>query len=218
MSRATPARTEATRRRLRDVARRLFATRGIAAVGLREVAQAAGQRNTAAAHYHFGTKDELLADLLIEGAVMLDEERCRLLDAAEEKGPVALSDIVAALVLPSLHLRTEPGQSETWFRFLANVMGEKRDLFEATIVGRHANGYDRCVAHLRSLFAAIPAHEVDRRIVFAMLSLQALFAAREAALDAAGDAPHPFWSRADVTAGLSASAAAILDNGPAITD
>src|ERR1700712_1647835 len=50
---------ESTRVMLMEVAERLFATRGIEAVTLREIQQAAGQSNTSVIRYHFGSRDGL---------------------------------------------------------------------------------------------------------------------------------------------------------------
>lgn len=203
-------RAAATRTQLKRVARRMFATRGVSAVGLREVAVAAGQRNTAAVHYHFGTKDDLLRELLVDGAQAIDAHRCMMLDAAEAAGAVTLDDVVRALVQPSLDLRSDPEDFETYHRFISNIMGERRELFESTIVDRHAVGYQRATQHVRRLLGDVPPTEIDRRIVFATLSLQAIFTAREAACDAVRGDAHPFWGRADVTQGIFTTTATIL--------
>lgn len=210
MTRPKPTRSDTTRQLLKTVAQRLFATRGISAVGLREVAAAAEQRNTAAVIYHFGSKDDLLRELLVDGAVAIDIERQAILDAAEAAHDIGIHDVVDALVSPSLLLATSPDHTETWFRFMANVMGERRALFEDSIVGHYADGYERCVAHVRRLLPSVATGEMDRRLVFAMLSLQAIFAAREAALDSSGNIPHPFWARPDMKAGIAATVTAIL--------
>lgn len=210
MTRPRPTRADTTRQQLKSVAQRLFAVRGISAVGLREVASEADQRNTAAVIYHFGSKDDLLRELLVDGAVAIDMERQAILDIAEAAHDVEIRDVVDALVSPSLRLTTTPGQTETWFRFMANVMGERRSLFEDAIVGHYSDGYERCVAHIRRLLPSVTAAETDRRLVFAMLSLQAIFAAREAAIDSAGTASHPFWSRPDMSAGIAATVTTIL--------
>jgi len=47
-----------------DAAERLMAERGITGVSLNEINTAAGQRNTAALHYHFGGRDGLLRAIL----------------------------------------------------------------------------------------------------------------------------------------------------------
>ncbi|MFC5751855.1 TetR/AcrR family transcriptional regulator [Actinomadura rugatobispora] len=53
-----------TRERILDAAERLMAERGITGVSLNEINTAAGQRNTAALHYHFGGRDGLLRAIM----------------------------------------------------------------------------------------------------------------------------------------------------------
>lgn len=52
--------------------------------------------------------------------------------------------------------------------------------------------------------------DVNRRVVFMDLTLQAIFSTREAALDLSGHSHHPFWTRSDVSAGILTTASAIL--------
>ena len=60
-------------------AERLFAERGVDGVSLRQINQAADQKNTAAAHYHFGSKDGLVQAVLLYRLPRLDERRGELL-------------------------------------------------------------------------------------------------------------------------------------------
>jgi AcrR family transcriptional regulator len=53
-----------TRERILDAAERLMAERGVTGVSLNEINTAAGQRNTAALHYHFGGRDGLLRAIM----------------------------------------------------------------------------------------------------------------------------------------------------------
>ena len=57
-----------TRRRIKVVAQRLFAERGIDGVSVQEILGAAGQRNRASLQYHFGSKEALIAELVVDGA------------------------------------------------------------------------------------------------------------------------------------------------------
>jgi AcrR family transcriptional regulator len=57
---------EATRELILDTAERLFAEHGIYAVSNRQIAEAAGQGNTAAVGYHFGSRTELIEAMLSE--------------------------------------------------------------------------------------------------------------------------------------------------------
>jgi AcrR family transcriptional regulator len=68
-------------------AERLFAERGIEGVSLRQVNQAANQKNTAAAHYHFGSRDGLVNAVLMHRLPELDRQRGQLLGRpAQQKG------------------------------------------------------------------------------------------------------------------------------------
>ena len=60
-------------------AERLFAERGIEAVALRHVNQAANQKNMSAAHYHFGSREGLIRAVLMYRWPELDKRRGELL-------------------------------------------------------------------------------------------------------------------------------------------
>lgn len=204
-----PTRGEATRNELKRAARRLFAERGIAAVGMREVVEAAGQRNAAAVHYYFGSKDDLLKELLIDGADLIDAGRRRLFDEVEAAGAPELHDVVRAMVLPNIELSGDTGEEETYFRFIVNVQNERRQLFRET-VPEHSESYARYMAHVHRLLPGVAETEVNQRLLFAGLSLQTLMAAREAALDRSDGRDHHFWGRPEALAGMLAAVESIL--------
>lgn len=60
-------------------AERLFAERGIEGVALRQINQAANQKNMSAAHYHFGSRDGLVNAVLQYRLPELDARRRELL-------------------------------------------------------------------------------------------------------------------------------------------
>jgi AcrR family transcriptional regulator len=60
-------------------AERLFAERGIAGVSLRQINQAANQKNIAAIHYHFGSREKLVRAVLEYRWPRLDRRRGELL-------------------------------------------------------------------------------------------------------------------------------------------
>ena len=207
------SRGNATRNELKRAARRLFAERGIAAVGMREVVEAAGQRNAAAVHYYFGSKDDLLRELLIDGAALIDGERRALFDELEMRGEPTLDEVVRAMVLPNIVFRGPTGEHETYFRFIVSVQNERRQLFRDT-VPEHSESFNRFVDHVHRLLAPMPAAQVNQRILFASLALQTLIAAREASLDRASSGDHHFWSRPDALSGMIDAVHAILVGPP----
>ena len=84
-----------------DAAERLMAERGIDAVPLRDVLEAAGQRNKSAAHYHFGSREGLIRGIIETRMAPIDDARRELLaNAAESSRSLSTADLVAALVEP----------------------------------------------------------------------------------------------------------------------
>ena len=95
--------TDRTRTAILEAAERLYADRGFADVTLRDIVAAAGV-NLAAVNYHFGSKDELIAELFVTRSLALNRERLSELRAAEDGGGgrADISEVLRALVGPSL--------------------------------------------------------------------------------------------------------------------
>ncbi len=95
--------SDRTRTAILAAAERLYAERGFGDVTLRDIV-AAADVNLAAVNYHFGSKDELIAELFVTRSLALNRERLRELRAAEEQGGGAaeISDVLRALVGPTL--------------------------------------------------------------------------------------------------------------------
>ena len=74
--------TDRTRTAILEAAERLYADRGFADVTLRDIVASAGV-NLAAVNYHFGSKDELIAELFVSRSLALNSERLSELRAAE---------------------------------------------------------------------------------------------------------------------------------------
>jgi AcrR family transcriptional regulator len=92
-----------TRSAILTAAERLYADRGFADVTLRDIV-ASADVNLAAVNYHFGSKDELIAELFVTRSLALNRERLSELRAAEERGGgrAEISEVLRALVGPSL--------------------------------------------------------------------------------------------------------------------
>src|SRR5579875_1300019 len=80
---------EATRVMLMEVAERLFATRGIQAVTLREIQEAAGQANTSVIRSHFGSRDGLIRALIAFRQHPLGRARQQMLEWMRAEGKEA---------------------------------------------------------------------------------------------------------------------------------
>src|SRR5579871_1488626 len=95
--------SDRTRTLILDAAERLYAERGFADVTLRDIVALAGV-NLAAVNYHFGSKDELIAELFVTRGRATNRERLSELKAAEEAGGgrADIEAILRALVGPTL--------------------------------------------------------------------------------------------------------------------
>ena len=88
----------ATKEKILDTAERLIASQGFAATSLRQIISEA-QVNLAAVHYHFGSKEELLDQLILRKVTRVNQEREALLESFEREAggnPVAVEKILAA--------------------------------------------------------------------------------------------------------------------------
>ncbi|MCU1483620.1 MAG: putative TetR family transcriptional regulator [Actinomycetia bacterium] len=112
--------TETKARLLRE-AERLFARRGAWQVTVREITQAAGQRNVSALNYHFGSREGVLDAILTRHGDPTDEARGEHLAAVGRDAPSR--DLMAALVVPyASHLGTPEGRD--YLRIVAQLTGQ----------------------------------------------------------------------------------------------
>src|SRR5438045_9789685 len=95
--------SDQTRNAILSSAERLYAERGFDDFTLRDIVAAANV-NLAAVNYHFGSKDELIAELFVTRSLATNRERLNELKAAEEKGGgrASIDAILRALVGPTL--------------------------------------------------------------------------------------------------------------------
>ena len=95
--------SDQTRTAILAAAERLYADRGFGDVTLRDIVAEANV-NLAAVNYHFGSKDELIAELFVSRSIATNRERLNELKAAEEQGGgrATIEQILRALVGPPL--------------------------------------------------------------------------------------------------------------------
>jgi AcrR family transcriptional regulator len=148
--------SDQTRTAILAAAERLYADRGFGDVTLRDIVAEANV-NLAAVNYHFGSKDELIAELFVTRSIQLNRERLRLLQAAEEAGGgrASVDAVLCALVGPTLRGCLGPeNQRSTAARFMIRVSIES-----VPPIRRIRN---REIDHLRKFIAAmrrsLPGH------------------------------------------------------------
>jgi AcrR family transcriptional regulator len=94
----TPA--PGTRQRLVDAALRAFADHGVHNASLLEITRQAGQRNRGAVHYHFGSREGMIAAVLEQHADDVGRREIELIEVARSRPDDDLASVVEALVRP----------------------------------------------------------------------------------------------------------------------
>src|ERR1700689_4219014 len=148
--------TDHTRTAILSAAERLYADRGFADVTLRDIV-AAADLNLAAVNYHFGSKDELIAELFVTRSLATNRERLNELKRAEEAGGgrADIAAILRALVGPTLRGCLGPDRERsTAARFMIRASIES-----VPPIRRIRN---REIDHLRKFAAAMRRSVPDR--------------------------------------------------------
>src|ERR1700739_1370830 len=141
--------SDQTRTAILAAAERLYADRGFGDVTLRDIVAEANV-NLAAVNYHFGSKDELIAELFVTRSLALNKERLRELRELEEAGDgrADIADVLRALVGPTLRGCLGPeNQRSTPARFMIRV-----NIESVPAIRRIRN---RELDHLRKFVAAM---------------------------------------------------------------
>lgn len=195
---------------LKSVALRLFAQRGIDGVTVRQIAEAAGQKNHAVVGYYFGSKEALVRELIIDGARAIDVRRNAWLDACEANGgPRSVAEVVEGMIETSLDPDAAPGD-ESFNRFFTLLGLSHRGFFMDALEGRWNTGYQRSLDHLRRLMPEMPAAKKNERFVFLGATLGAILASRESEL-ADRSRPHRMWQSGAILKHAALTIAAMVE-------
>jgi len=152
-----------TKDKILDTAERLFGDQGYAATSLRHIIADAGV-NLAAIHYHFGSKEELLGDLIIRKATPVNEARIALLDRFEAEAspaPAPVEKVLEAFLAPMAEVAACHPQ-------FVKLMGRMHaEGLMPVIIQRHFQpSVDRFVAALRRALPDLPPDELFWRLHF----------------------------------------------------
>jgi AcrR family transcriptional regulator len=161
--------SQRTREALLAAAERLVAAHGVTAVSLRAINAEAGARNVSAAHYHFGSKEAVIAAAIARCMGTIAEERLDALDAVEAAAggrPPELRAVVEAVVAPFLRLLTGGARGGDPITFLARAGAEP-----GVVLERHAppvfwRMIQRLAGLLRSALPALPDRVLLLRVRF----------------------------------------------------
>ena len=210
------SRGDATRLDLLEAAEQLFAEHGIAAVPLRDIGIAAGQKNHAVVQYHFGDRESLVREIIAYRATLSEQLRVEMFADLVSRGQPQVSDLVRVFVLPlAAHLE----ERSHYLAFMSRYITERggyRGLDPSMGIP------SATVSTLRSLLGRLlPAHPagvLDERWTVLMTSTIHTLARYQAVMVSGGDLGSPIEVLLEdlvrfLTAGLSAPVGPAKDSG-----
>jgi AcrR family transcriptional regulator len=155
----------ATRERLMVAGERLFAERGIDAISIRDITNEAGA-NSAAIHYHFGSKTALITAILDWRAAAVAARRSEWLERIEVNADPSLREVIEAFVVPTAELANDTdGGGRYHIGFLAAVLANPEHM--PLVIEAFEPTTDRWVAALTRVTPHLDADVRELRLALA---------------------------------------------------
>ena len=163
-----------TRERILACAERLFAERGFDSTSLRTITTEA-EVNLAAVNYHFGSKDELVREVLRRRIEPLNRERFDELDRCEaDAGPdgPSLERIIDAFIGPALRLGHDPSRGgRVFLSLLGFAMSQPNPVLKDFIGSQFHEVATRFNISLQRTLPDLDEREVFWRMLFMIGSM-----------------------------------------------
>ncbi|MCP4006779.1 MAG: TetR family transcriptional regulator [bacterium] len=141
---------DATAEKLLAAAEEAFAQSGIESASVRQINAAAGQRNTSAVRYHFGSKEGLLETLIERRMGALERERAAaLLRLDEETTAPSVELLVEALVRPLAERVCREPSWGCWVRVLSQLVSIRGHSHHRVWQGEHDRTSQKIFLRLR---------------------------------------------------------------------
>jgi AcrR family transcriptional regulator len=115
---------EDTKTKILNVAEKLFAENGLQATSLRQIINEAGV-NVASVHYHFGSKEKVVHEILMRRLLPINDEKLERLDELEAEAgdkPVPLQSLIAAFIMPHIEMNScDKGQAKLFLQLMGEL-------------------------------------------------------------------------------------------------
>ncbi|MFP6654088.1 MAG: TetR/AcrR family transcriptional regulator [Myxococcota bacterium] len=134
-----------------------FAKSGIDRVSVRQINHLAGQRNTSAVRYHFGSKEGLLEALIEQRMGEVEEERASALEVLDAtSSPMSVEDLIRVLVEPlASRVCREPSWG-CWVRVLSQLLSIRGDAYQSIWQHEHDQTSREIFRRLRKKLSHLP--------------------------------------------------------------
>lgn len=204
---STSADKLSTRETILRVAEQLFAHQGIDAVSLNEINKAAGQKNTSSLHYHFGSKEGLVEEIVYVNYEEIEVKLQAACDALEACGPFTYRDLIDTMLQPFVD-KLDSERGINYLLIVTQLLIKSADML---VVG-HPAQKDKARLRLFAMFDRIagdmPADiKLARLILFSSLMFHSL--ASFAQFEKSGQ-PNPLGSKPFFVENLKAMLVAMI--------
>lgn len=159
-----------TRQRILDAASAMFAEHGVEGVSLRELTTRA-EVNLAAVHYHFGSKEAVLAEVFSRSARKIADWRLELLSKVgrHEDGRPYLEDVLDAFLRPALG--SSRRQNRSFVRLRARLALERDEAIRRILGDAFDESSRATIEALAEALPGLPRQELFWRFHFLIGSM-----------------------------------------------
>ena len=163
-----------SKQRLLEAAEQLFADRGFESVSVRDVTQLA-KANVAAINYHFGSRDGLIAMVVLRYVSPINEERMLRLEALEKKftgKSVPIEEVLDAFVRPLVGVVRKSELSERLFcQLIGRIFAMRGEGLPADVMLQMQALSDRFIRLLGKALPGLVEEELVWRMHFMVGSM-----------------------------------------------
>jgi AcrR family transcriptional regulator len=202
------SRGDATRQDLLATAEQLFAENGIAAVPLRDIGIAAGQKNHAVVQYHFGDRESLVREIIAYRAELSERLRVEMFADLVSRGQPQVADLVRVFIMPlAAHLE----ERSHYLAFMSRYITERGGYRGLETMGIPSATVNTLRTLLGRLLPDCPTPVLDERWLVLMTSTIHTLARYQAVIVSGGVLGSPVEVLLEdlvafLTAGISAPA------------
>jgi AcrR family transcriptional regulator len=165
-----------TKTKILDVAEKLFAEVGIHATSIRQIVKEAGV-NVASLHYHFGSKEAVIHEIITRRLSPINEMKIKRLDQLVEEAagnPPDLEAVLRAFIEPHIQMQKAAGEK---VKILMKLMVQIEDDAERLKVMQDPvfmNVFNRFTSALQSILPHLAFSELIWRFKFMIFSMHAI--------------------------------------------
>ncbi|MCB1616568.1 MAG: helix-turn-helix transcriptional regulator [Pseudomonadales bacterium] len=147
-------------------AEELFAEKGIEATSLREIAVKAGQKNTNAVQYHFGSKEQLVRVIWQRHSQSIDRHRALLLETLDDKDDIRR--LIEVIVQPVIAKMNDPDGGVEFILIMSQLVSSPGE----TLLQLHEMLPERSVVKVMKYLAKYTRHlsetDMQTRVLFVL--------------------------------------------------